>query len=154
MNSSTLGKNNRSNNPPTGNTDLFNRVNADEAEQLRQISNNSNAFVDFSIPWNLSFFYNFNYSNNGLTKTVVQIFNANGDFSLTPKWKVQFTTGYDFLTKKISSTQFSIYRDLHCWDLSMSWRPFGLYQSYSVDLRVKSAILQDLKLSKRREIYN
>jgi len=154
LNSTTLGKNNRSNNPPTGNTDLFNRVNPEQAEQLRQISNNSNAFVDFSIPWNLSFYYNFNFSNNGLAKAVVQTFNANGDFSLTPKWKVQFTTGYDFLSKKISSTQFSIYRDLHCWDLSMSWRPFGLFQSYSVDLRVKSAILQDLKLSKRREIYN
>ncbi|MBK0381747.1 LPS-assembly protein LptD [Pedobacter sp. SD-b] len=154
LNSSTLGKNNKANNPPNPNSDLFNRVNAQQAEQLQQINRNANAFVDFNIPWNLSFYYNFNYSNNGLSKSIVQTLNANGDFNLTPKWKVQFNTGYDFANSAISLTSFSIYRDLHCWDMSIRWIPFGPYQSYSVDLRVKASILQDLKLSKRREYYN
>ncbi|MEO5911809.1 MAG: putative LPS assembly protein LptD [Pelobium sp.] len=150
LNSSTLGKNNKPNNPPTGNSDLFNRVSADQAAQLQQISRNANAFVDFNVPWNLSFGYNFNFSNDGLRRSVVQTLNANGDFSLTPKWKVQFNTGYDFERNNISITSFSIYRDLHCWDMNIRWIPFGPYQSYSVDLRVKASILQDLKLSKRR----
>lgn len=154
LNSSTLGKNNKTNNPPNPNSDLFNRVNAQQAEQLQQISRNANAFVDFKVPWNLSFYYNFNYSNNGLNTALVQTLNANGDFNLTPKWKVQFNTGYDFAAKAVSLTSFSIYRDLHCWDMSIRWIPFGPYQSYSVDLRVKASILQDLKLSKRREYYN
>lgn len=156
LNSSSLGKNNKANNPPPqgSNSDLFNRVNAQQAEQLQQISRNANAFVDFNVPWNLSFYYNFNYSNSGLEKQLVQTLNANGDFNLTPKWKVQFNTGYDFRANAISLTSFSIYRDLHCWDMSIRWIPFGPYQSYSVDLRVKSSILQDLKLSKRREYYN
>ncbi len=156
LNSTSLGKNNRANNPPPpgNNADLFNRVNAEQAEQLQQISRNANAFVDFNIPWNLSFYYNFNYSNSGLQKQLVQTLNANGDFNLTPKWKVQFNTGYDFRNNAISLTSFSIYRDLHCWDMSIRWIPFGPYQSYSIDLRVKSSILQDLKLSKRREYYN
>lgn len=155
LNSSTLGKNNKTNNPPNPNSnDLFNRVNAQQAAQLQQINRNANAFVDFNIPWNFSFYYNFNYSDNGLVKAYVQTLNANGDFSLTPNWKVQFNTGYDFQNKQISLTSFSIYRDLHCWDMSIRWIPFGPYQSYSLDLRVKSSILQDLKLSKRREYYN
>ncbi|MFC5285275.1 putative LPS assembly protein LptD [Pedobacter alpinus] len=155
LNSNSLGKNNKSNNPPgNDNSDLFNRVNSQQAAQLQQINRNANAFVDFSIPWNLSFFYNFNYSNSGLTKALIQTLSANGDFNLTPKWKVQFNTGYDFNNKAISLTSFSIYRDLHCWDMSVSWIPFGPFQSYSVDLRVKSSILQDLKLSKRRNFYN
>ncbi len=156
LNSSSLGKNSKANNPPPpgNNGDLFNRVNAQQAEQLQQISRNANAFVDFNIPWNLSFYYNFNYSNSGLQKQLVQTLNANGDFNLTPKWKVQFNTGYDFRNNAISLTSFSIYRDLHCWDMSVRWIPFGPYQSYSIDLRVKSSILQDLKLSKRREYYN
>ena len=155
LNSNTLGKNNKANNPPTGNSpDLFNRVNAEQADQLRQISRNSNAFVDFNVPWNLSFYYNFSYSNTGLTKALVQTLNANGDFSLTPKWKVQFNSGYDFQNKAISLTSFSIYRDLHCWDMAIRWIPFGPFQSYNVDLKVKASILQDLKLSKRREYYN
>ena len=42
----------------------------------------------------------------------------------------------------------------YCWDLSFGWIPFGTYRSYTVDLRVKASILQDLKLSKRRDYYN
>nr|MBC7612794.1 LPS-assembly protein LptD [Pseudopedobacter sp.] len=155
LNSSSLGKNNQANNPPTGNnSDLFKRINAQQAEQLRQISSNANAFVDFNVPWNISLNYNFNYSNDGLNKSVVQTVNTSGDFSLTPKWKVQFTTGYDFVRKNLTTPNFSIYRDLHCWDMSIQWIPFGPFQSYSINLRVKSSILQDLKLSKRRNYYN
>jgi lipopolysaccharide assembly outer membrane protein LptD (OstA) len=155
LNSSTLGKKRVTNNPPlTGNGDLFGRMNAQQAEQLQQISRNANAFVDFNVPWNISFFYNFNYSNTGEDKQVVQTVNTSGDFNITPKWKVQFNSGYDFQNKNIALTSFSIYRDLHCWDMSISWVPFGPFQRYSVDLKVKSSILQDLKLSKRREAYN
>jgi hypothetical protein len=35
--------------------------------------------------------------------------------------------------------------------LSMQWLPFGYYKSYNVTLRVKAAILQDLKLTKRSD---
>ncbi|RRN76640.1 LPS-assembly protein LptD, partial [Pseudoxanthomonas sp. SGD-10] len=151
LNSSTLGKNNKSNNPPVpgGNNNLFDRVDASQLAELQQISRNANAFVDFSIPWNFSFYYNFTYSNTVVAKTYSQTLNANGDFSLTPKWKVQFTTGYDFQRNQISATSFSIYRDLHCWDLSINWSPFGNYKYYGINLRVRSSILQDLKISKR-----
>jgi len=151
LNSTTLGKNNKSNNPPVpgGNNNLFDRVDASQLAELQQISRNANAFVDFSIPWNFSFYYNFTYSNTGVAKTYSQTLNANGDFSLTPKWKVQFTSGYDFQRNQISATSFSIYRDLHCWDLSINWSPFGVYKYYGVNLRVRSSILQDLKISKR-----
>ena len=76
---------------------------------------------------------------------------ASGDVNVSPKWKVQYTTNYDIKAAKLGITQFSIYRDLHCWDLSFRWTPFGLYKSFSVDLRVKASILQDLKLSKRSD---
>jgi len=75
-----------------------------------------------------------------------------GDLSLTPKWKIQFNTNYDLQARQLSSaTSFAIYRDLHCWDLSIQWLPFGYYKSYNVTLKVKSAILQALKLSKRSD---
>jgi len=151
LNSTTLGKNNKANNPPTpgGNNATLDRLNASELAQLQQISRDANAFVDFTVPWNFSFYYNFTYANSGINKTYSQTLSANGDFSLTPKWKVQFTTGYDFQMNKISATSFNIYRDLHCWDLSINWSPFGTYKYYGINLRVKSSILQDLKLSKR-----
>jgi len=125
-----------------------------QQEELNAISRDPNAFVDFNIPWNIAAAYSFNYTKNGLISTISNTLNFSGDFNVTPKWKVQYTSGYDFQLNKLSITQFSIYRDLHCWDLSFRWSPIGTYKFYSVDLRVKASILQDLKLSKRRDFYN
>jgi lipopolysaccharide assembly outer membrane protein LptD (OstA) len=128
----------------------------EQAEALAAISRDPNAFVDFNIPWNINVSYSFNYSNTlstAATRSVSNTLNFNGDFNLTPKWKIQFTSGYDFKSKAISGTTFQIYRDLHCWDLSAQWIPFGAYQSYSIDIKVKASILQDLKLSKRKGYY-
>ena len=125
-----------------------------QREELNAISRDPNAFVDFNIPWNVSASYSFNYSKNGLKSVVTNTLNFYGDFNVTPKWKVQYTSGYDFQRNDLSLTSFSIYRDLHCWDLSFRWSPIGPYKFYSVDLRVKASILQDLKLSKRRDFYN
>ncbi|KQC01073.1 hypothetical protein AQF98_10435 [Pedobacter sp. Hv1] len=128
----------------------------EQIAELEAISRDPNAFVDFNIPWNFAFSYSFSYSNalsRPETRTVSNTLNFNGDFALTPKWKIQFNSGYDFKAKDLSYTSFAIYRDLHCWDLSASWIPLGAYQSYSVTIKVKAAILQDLKLSKRKGYY-
>ena len=128
----------------------------EQLAELEAISRDPNAFVDFNIPWNFSFSYSFSYNNSLGSKTTRQVSNTlnfNGDFALTPKTKVQFNSGWDFKAKNISYTSFVIYRDLHCWNLNASWIPFGAYQSYSVTIQVKEAILQDLKLSKRKGFY-
>ncbi|MES2419182.1 MAG: putative LPS assembly protein LptD [Bacteroidota bacterium] len=128
----------------------------DQIEELNAISRDPNAFVDFNIPWNIALSYSFFYSNRlsmASTKSITNTLNFNGDFGLTPKWKIQFNSGWDFQASTFSYTSFAIYRDLHCWDLSASWVPFGTYQSYSINIKVKASILQDLKLSKRKGYY-
>ncbi|MGH2624325.1 MAG: LPS-assembly protein LptD, partial [Sphingobacterium sp.] len=131
----------------------------EQAEALARISTNPNAFVDFNIPWNLAGSFSMNYASvfnreeqemeSRLTSTVA----LHGDFNVTPKWKVQFNTGYDFIQREASMTQINIYRDLHCWDMSVGWVPFGRYKSYNITIRAKASILQDLKLSKRQSHY-
>lgn len=120
-----------------------------QAEDIRSILMNPNYFVDFNVPWNLSASYSFSYSNPLGTSSINNTLNFNGDLSVTPKWKVQFNSGYDFKNKEISLTRFSINRDLHCWDMAIGWTPFGAYKSFSFDIRVRASILQDLKLSRR-----
>jgi hypothetical protein len=122
---------------------------ARQQQDISEILRNPNGFVDFNIPWNLSASYSFQYSNNGFRRDIVNSLNFNGDFSVTPKWKVGYTSGWDFKANTLTTTSFSINRDLHCWDLAMSWVPFGQYKGYSVDLRVRAPMLQDLKLSRR-----
>jgi spore coat protein U-like protein len=73
-----------------------------------------------------------------------------GNVSLTPKWKVSFSTGYDFTDKEVTASQFTITRDLHCWQMSFNAIPFGSYQSYNFRINVESTILQDLKYEKKQ----
>ncbi|MFW0715227.1 putative LPS assembly protein LptD [Pedobacter sp. N23S346] len=125
-----------------------------QSEQLAAISRDPNAFVDFNIPWNFSFSYSFQYSNDlGVSRTSNTL-NFNGDLNLTTKWKVTFNSGYDFQNNGLTPMNIGIYRDLHCWDMSVNWVPYGAYKSYSLTLKVKASILQDLKLSKRQGFYN
>jgi lipopolysaccharide assembly outer membrane protein LptD (OstA) len=152
LNSSTIKNQNQQKNQNLNNT--MQGMNADQASQLAFVNRDPNAFVDFNIPWNVSLNYNFSYYNTGLATSITNAVNVNGDFNVTPKWKLQYTTGYDFRVNKVSTTSLSIYRDLHCWDLAFQWIPFGYYKYYSVDLRVKASILQTLKLNKRKDYYN
>lgn len=124
-------------------------------EELAQINAQKAAFIDFNVPWRLDVSYNLSINNTANAATrIVQALQFQGDVSITPKWKFGFTSGYDFVAKDLSYTSLSIYRDLHCWEFSMTWVPFGAQQMWSFDLKVKSSILQDLKLSRRKDYYD
>jgi hypothetical protein len=105
----------------------------------------SPALTEISIPWSLRF--DFNYGIQRPRKEVTQR-NAtlSVDFSLnvTPLWRVQGNTGYDFVQGEVSTTQLSISRDLGCWDMSFSWVPFGRFQKYGFNLQVSSGQLSQL----------
>lgn len=131
----------------------------EQADALAKISRDPNAFVDFNIPWNLNGSFSFQYMkrfDSALRREVgdyTATVNISGDVNVTPKWKIQFNSGYDFKQMKTSMTNIQIYRDLHCWDMSVGWVPFGRYQSYNITIRAKASILQDLKLMKRNSHY-
>lgn len=128
-------------------------------EQLQFIQRNPDLYVDFNIPWNVSLSYNFGLSKFGLQKTsIIQTLSANGDLSLTPKWKITLQTGFDFAALSPSITTVSLYRDLHCWDMSFNWTPFAgsrfRASNYTFTLKAKSSILQDLKLTRRNSFVD
>ncbi|MGF7216885.1 lipopolysaccharide assembly outer membrane protein LptD (OstA) [Spirosoma lacussanchae] len=133
-------------------------ANASEA-QMKAINNNPELYVDFNIPWSINMSYTF-----GLTKLtpelsqVVQALTLTGDLSLTPKWKITVQTGYDFQFRSPTLTTIGINRDLHCWEMAFNWTPYSGSNiragNYSFDLRARSSILQELKLSRRRSFYD
>ncbi|HWZ02989.1 MAG TPA: putative LPS assembly protein LptD [Mucilaginibacter sp.] len=126
-------------------------INPQQAQRLAVINSDPSAYVDFNVPWNVSFNYSFSYNNNIINTNTTNTMMLSGDVNLTSKWKIQYNTNYDIRARKLAVTSFAIYRDLHCWDLNVQWVPFGLYKSYNITLKVKAAILQDLKLSKRSD---
>jgi hypothetical protein len=121
--------------------------------EAMMIMNSPYNYVDFTIPWNINISYNLNYRRDGFQEAdVTQALTFNGDVSITEKWKINFNSGYDLNTKELTHTTISINRDLHCWELRVNWVPFGRFTSYSVDLQVKSSLLQDLKINRRRNL--
>ena len=71
--------------------------------------------------------------------------------NLTPKWKVTASTGYDFQMHALSYTRVDVYRDLHCWEMSFGWVPKGGQQQWDFHINVKAALLQELKLNKKKD---
>ncbi len=141
---------NSANPTPPEYSDFFNQNNID-ANTQRQLTS---TYYEFSIPWNFGFNYSFTYSNNGRTKDVTQTLGFNGSITLSEKWGFSFNAGYDFEMKKITPGTFSLTRDLHCWQMSFQWVPIGFRQSWSFNIGVKSALLQDLKYDKRSSYYD
>jgi hypothetical protein len=110
--------------------------------------------VDFNIPWSLKVDYSWHYAKPAATEVITKTLRFSGDISITSKWKISATSGYDFNSKNFSYTTVDIYRDLHCWEARFTWVPFGYRQSYSFQINVKPGVLQDLKWAKRKSWYD
>ncbi len=75
---------------------------------------------------------------------------VSGGFNFFEKVRLRYSTGFDFIAKEFSFTQFNVYLDLNCWEFSANLVPFGNIRSYSVSLNMKSALLKDVKLERNR----
>jgi hypothetical protein len=132
--------------------------NANDTE-IEEINLNPDEYIDWSIPWDLTFSYSFRYDAihrypnyvYTIDKTIIQTLSVSGNLSITPKWKVGFRTGWDFEQNDLSYTSISIYRDLHCWEMRFNWIPTGTQQSWNFTINAKASILQDLKLNKKKD---
>jgi hypothetical protein len=131
-----------------------------QQRQLQMVRNNPGEYVDFDIPWNISLSYSLTYSKSiipdsgGVVTTFNQYVNFNGDFSLTPKWKIGLNSGYDFINRQIAYTNMYISRDLHCWQMSINLIPFGTYRQFSITISPKSGLLRDLRINRTRQFYD
>nr|HPH16336.1 putative LPS assembly protein LptD [Bacteroidales bacterium] len=125
-------------------------------EQKLSMGNYMN-YADFNIPWSLHLNYNVSLQKYYVVKSqkdtvsINQDLNFSGEVNLTAKWKIGMSSGYDFIAKQLSFTSFDIYRDLHCWEMRLNLIPFGYRRSYNFSLNVKSSVLQDLKLNRRKD---
>lgn len=126
----------------------------EQQRQLDYVRQNPSEFVDFNIPWNLTFSYALNLNKTlapdlkTFTTQINSSINIIGDFSLTPKWKIGGGTYFDFRTGKIQTVTMFLTREMHCWQMAMNIQ-VGQFKSFSVTLNPKSGILRDLRINKR-----
>jgi lipopolysaccharide export system protein LptA len=109
-------------------------------------------YIDFKIPWTLALDFTLYYTRattaaaqNRIDKTM----GINGTLGVTEKWQVSYNGTYDITKQNISYASVNIHRDLHCWDMSIGWIPFGMMRGYNLTINARSALLRDLKLTKR-----
>lgn len=140
-------------------TDQFKSSPLASEEEMNDIRNHPEDYIDWTTAWSLSLSYNLTLSNNLSyinyimkdNRKVIQTLGVNANVKLSPKWKVSVQTGWDFELKKLSYTSFTVYRDLHCWEMRFNWIPLGTYKSWNFSINVKASALQDLKLTKKKD---
>ena len=101
---------------------------------------------------NVSLSYSYNAANpTNLIKSFWM--NTNTTLQATPNWRIQHNARFDLENQSLVSQSFSIYRDLHCWEMSISWTPGGYGQGIYLRINVKSPTLKDLKIEERGGIF-
>jgi hypothetical protein len=128
----------------------------EQQRQLQYAKSNPAEFTDFNIPWTLTLSYSFQFSRymkpdySGFQVNTYSSLNFNGDFSITPKWKLGGTGYIDVAKRSVQQLSMFITREMHCWQLAINVTPIGLYKSFSITVNPKSGILRDLKINRSR----
>ena len=116
-------------------------------------------YMKFEMPWSFSISYgitmyedrskDINVKTMRYPYSFTQNLNFSGNLKLSSNWNCNFSSGWDFNTKKISMTTVNISRDMHCFNISCGL-VFGFYTSYHISLRANASTLTDaLKYDKK-----
>ncbi len=126
-------------------------------QEATYIRNNPGEFVDFSIPWDVSFSYSLRFSKtrttSGFSTNFFQDVNFNSSVNLTPKWKVGINGSYNITLKELGVLSMYLSRDLHCWQMTINMSPVGRYKFFTINISPKSNLLRDLKVNRTRYFY-
>lgn len=124
--------------------------------QDRQSKSDDDGYTKLEMPWSLTINYSirygagseFDYDRMYYKMVLTHNLSFSGSLSLGKGWKVSATTSYDFKAHQFSYTNFNVSRDLHCWNMTASFVPFGPYASYTFHIGVNASMLADLKYDK------
>ena len=121
-------------------------------------------YMKFNMPWSLTIGYGITMRENTQGKfnthsmrypyKFTQTLNVSGNIRISDGWNINFSSGYDFESHKMSMTTASLSRDLHCFNMSASV-VLSPYTSYNFTFRCNAATLTDaLKYDKRSGVSN
>ena len=105
-----------------------------------------------AIPWDITLAHSLTYSNQARESTISNnSLMFSGNVSLTPKWQVGLSSGYDFVNQGFTYTQVRFERDLNSFRMSFQFTPFGYRSSWYFFIGIKASMLSDLKWEKNKE---
>ena len=131
------------------NTDFSDRRDS-QFNQREDSENKISEFFKSTIPWDLTMAYSLTYNNNNRENKIIgNTLSFSTNIELTPKWRIGTSSGYDFVQKGVTYTQFRFERDLLSWRMDFNWLPFGDNAFWGFFIGIKSSVLSDIKWEKR-----
>lgn len=129
------------------------------AGAVKDAAVDEDGYMPFKLPWNFTVSYGITMSENTAANINVktmrypyrftQNMNFSGNIGISDNWKINFTSGYNFEFKKLTTTTMNIARDLHCFEMSCGI-VIAPYTSFNFSFRATSQMLADaLKIDKR-----
>ena len=128
-------------------------------EKAKSADVDDDGYMPFKFPWSLSLSYGItmaedrsaeiNLRNMRYPYKFTQNLNISGNIGISDNWRINFTSGYNFEYKKLTTTTMNISRDLHCFEMSCGI-VLAPYTSFNFSFRATSQMLADaLKIDKR-----
>lgn len=130
-----------------------------KAKKSKDAEVDEDGYMRFKFPWSLTVSYGIIMAENTAAKINVktmrypykftQNLNVSGNIGISDNWNINFTSGYNFEFKKLTTTMLNISRDLHCFEMSCGI-VLSPYASFNFSFRATSQMLADaLKFEKR-----
>lgn len=128
------------------------RIYEDESPEEEEARTNID-WYNYKIPWDMRLAYTITYGNDRRQDEISsQSLMVSTNLTLSPRWTVGVSSGYDFKNQGVTMTQFRFQRDLESWQMSFNWTPIGnINTAWYFFIGIKSSILSDIKYDKRRE---
>ena len=135
---------------------------ASKSKKPNEAAVDKDGYMPFKLPWNVTFSYGISMAENTAAKIDIktmrypykftQNLNISGNIGISDNWRINFTSGYNFEYKKLTTTTLNIYRDLHCFEMSCGI-VLAPYTSFNFSFRATAQLLADaLKWDKRSSI--
>ena len=130
-----------------------------QKEKPKKADVDEDGYMPFKFPWSVSLSYGINMAEDRSAEInlrnmrypykFTQNLNISGNIGISDNWRINFTSGYNFEYKKLTTTTMNISRDLHCFEMSCGI-VLAPYTSFNFSFRATSQMLADaLKIDKR-----
>jgi hypothetical protein len=92
----------------------------------------------FALPWSVGLSYSYAGGRDVFEAwSITQRANLVTRVNLSPGWHVDYTSAYDITLRQFDSQEYTLVRDLHCWEARLSRRFTGSETEYYFRINVK-----------------
>jgi hypothetical protein len=105
-------------------------------ELRRELAQRASSDQPGSRPWSAA--ATFRYSRGADPASTTYWADGRLAWSVTPNWRLNYSVHYDLKEQEVASQEYTIYRDLHCWEAQFTRRYYNEEWEYYFRINVKA----------------